>query len=74
MIGGAQIFAELLPRADILHLTYVHAKIDGDTLFPQLDPADWQEHDREELPPGPKNAWPLTFVTCQRRAGRSELG
>ena len=41
MIGGAQIFQELLPRADILHVTYVHAEIDGDTFFPKLSPEVW---------------------------------
>ena len=30
IIGGAQIFEELLPRAKLLHITYVHAEIDGD--------------------------------------------
>ena len=63
VIGGAQIFQELLPQADILHVTYVHAEIDGDTFFPPLSPDDWLEHEREELGVGPKNAYPLSFVT-----------
>ena len=70
VIGGAQIFEELLPRADILHITYVHAEIDGDTFFPPLSPDDWHEHERRELDVGPKNAYPLSFVTLLRRGGR----
>ena len=46
MIGGAQIFQELLPRADVLYVTYVHADIGGDTFFPQLSLDDWLEHER----------------------------
>ena len=49
VIGGAQTFEELLPRADILHITSVHAEIGGDTFFPPLSPFDWLEHDRKEL-------------------------
>ena len=68
VIGGAQIFQELLPRAAILHVTYVHAEIGGDTFFPRLNPEDWLEHERMELGVGPKNAHPLSFVTLYRRA------
>ena len=67
MIGGARIFRELLPRADILHITYVHAEIEGDTFFPRLSPDNWLETDREELAAGPKNIHPLSFVTLRRR-------
>ncbi len=67
VIGGAQIFRALMPRVDILHLTYIHAAIEGDTYFPQLDSGAWTEHHREERDVGPKNAYPLTFLTCHRR-------
>ena len=69
VIGGAQIFEELLPRADVLYITYVHAEIDGDTFFPPLSPDDWHEQERRELGVGPKNAYPLSFVTLLRRGG-----
>ena len=68
VIGGAQIFQELLPQADVLHVTYVHVEIDGDTFFPRLSPEDWLEQERKELGVGPKNAYPLSFVTLYRRA------
>jgi len=58
VIRGAQIFEELLPRADILHVTYVHAEIDGETFFPPLNPENWLEHERKELGAGPTNTYP----------------
>jgi dihydrofolate reductase len=70
VIGGRQIFEELLPRAGVLHVTYVHAEIDGDTFFPQLNHDDWLERDREELAVGPRNAYPLSFVTFGRHCRR----
>jgi dihydrofolate reductase len=70
VIGGAQIFEELLPRADVLRVTYVHAEFDGDTFFPHLNHDDWIERHREELGVGPRNAYPLSFVTFCRPYGR----
>lgn len=41
IIGGGEIYQQMLARADRLYLTRVHAQIDGDTLFPTLNPDDW---------------------------------
>ena len=67
VIGGAQVFREMLPLADILHTTVIHAEIDGDTFFPTLDPDDWREGEREDLETG---GYSVSFVTLHRRAGR----
>ena len=67
VIGGAQVFQELLPRADVLHTTVVYADIGGDTFFPVLDPDDWREGEREELE---TDGYSLSFVTLYRRAER----
>ena len=39
VIGGAEIFRQVLPRTDTIHLTRVHAHVSGDVFFPKLDPA-----------------------------------
>ena len=41
VIGGADIFRQVLPRTDVVHLTRVHARIAGDVLFPELDPGTY---------------------------------
>ncbi len=43
VLGGVSIFKELLPRADKLYLTIVHATIEGDAYFPEVNWADWKE-------------------------------
>jgi dihydrofolate reductase len=50
VIGGAQIFAETLPIADIIHLTRIHAAFAGDTFFPAFDEGSWRETWREAHP------------------------
>jgi dihydrofolate reductase len=67
IIGGGQIFADILRDADVIELTEVHADIDGDTVFPALEEGVWEESFRErhpaETPDGPE----YSFVTLQRR-------
>lgn len=67
VIGGGELYRETLPRATRVHLTRVHAAIDGDTHFPALDPEVWVEVARQERPADERNAYPLSFVTLERR-------
>lgn len=50
VIGGAAIYAATLARADRIYLTEIHAKVEGDTLFPAFDRADWRETERRDHP------------------------
>ncbi len=68
-IGGAEIFRLLMPVAACIHLTRVHADIPGDTFFPQLDPGDWIELDSRTHAADERNAYSMTFVTLERKAG-----
>ncbi|MDE1942522.1 MAG: type 3 dihydrofolate reductase [Betaproteobacteria bacterium] len=66
VIGGAQLFELALPQARRIYLTRIHATLDGDTFFPELDPAEWQEISRQHRPRDQKNAFDLTFLTLER--------
>ena len=46
--GGGAIYAEAMAFADVLELTHVHRDVAGDTFFPAIDPARWQETWRED--------------------------
>ena len=43
VLGGARIFEQLLPRADRLYVTIVHAVVEGDAFFPEVRWNDWRE-------------------------------
>jgi dihydrofolate reductase len=47
VIGGAQIFAAALPRAEKIYMTHVHNDYKGDVYFPKVDWADWQKIDEQ---------------------------
>ncbi len=47
VIGGAQIYEIVMPRADRIYLTEVHAPVDGDAFFPAYSDKEWREVSRE---------------------------
>ena len=67
VIGGAQIYAQALPIADKLYLTFVHRDYAGDTSFPQWDHGDWKEVCREDYGRGEKFDAPFSFVDYVRK-------
>ena len=68
VIGGAEIYRLTLPRADVLHVTRVHARVEADTYFPTLDPDEWVEVAREARPADARHAHAYSFVELHRRA------
>jgi len=69
VIGGGQIYRDVLGRADRLDVTHVLAQVDGDTRFPPIDPAEWQPVSEETIPAGEKDQYPTRHVVYERRAG-----
>lgn len=67
VIGGAQVYAEALPRADRFYLTRVERDYEGDTRFPAWDPAAWRLVASEAFPCGKEYPWPFVFETYERR-------
>ena len=49
VIGGAEVFAIFLPRADAIELTEVHGDIEGDATVPPFG-LEWRETAREDFP------------------------
>ena len=47
LIGGAELYRQALPQADVLYLTEIDAEFAGDAFFPEVDLARWRI-DREE--------------------------
>jgi dihydrofolate reductase len=68
VIGGAQVYALALPLARRLYLTQVHADVAGDRFFPPYDKAQWRDVERSAQPADERHAWPLTFLTLERRS------
>ena len=66
VIGGAEIYALMLPHADRIELTEVDAEPAGDTFVPAFDSAIWRESARE-VHPAAEGRPGFSFVTLLRR-------
>jgi dihydrofolate reductase len=68
VIGGSEIYAQALSLADRLHITHVLAKVDGDTVFPPIDPEIWYLVSAEDFPAGEKDTHATRYAVYERRA------
>lgn len=68
VIGGGEIYAQALGRADTVHLTRVLAEVEGDTLFPKLSPDEWKLVSTEHVPAGPADSHETRYETWLRNA------
>ena len=66
VIGGAEIYAEALARADRIYLTEVHRAVDGDVHFPEIDRDQWRESRREDHPAPTPDGPAYSFVVLDR--------
>ena len=66
VIGGAEIFAAALPRADRLVLTEIDLDVTGEVVFPDWDRETFAESTRTQIVAA--DGTTLSFVTYERRA------
>lgn len=68
IIGGGQIYAQVLPDVSIIYATEIHAIFpQADTFFPHLDSLEWEETNRERFLANDQNKYDHDFVTYQRK-------
>lgn len=70
VIGGGEIYRGFLPGAARLYLTRVHAVIEGDAFFPEIDPRTWQLIETESHDADDAHQYAFDFMTFER-TGRS---
>jgi dihydrofolate reductase len=58
--GGASIYAQTLPHADTMYLSYIKGRFAGDAYFPEFSEAEWAVERREDHPR-------FEFVVYRRR-------
>lgn len=66
IVGGADIYRQILPRVQTIHLTRVHANVQGDVSFPELQSSEWREVAKEYHPADERHAHAFTFSTLER--------
>lgn len=72
--GGAELYAQALPLANMLYITELQHDVEGDAFFPELDPDAWQEIAREKRIQAEPEKLEYHFVIYRRRNEGRVLG
>ena len=68
VIGGGKVYEQALGGAQALWLTVVEAEVQGDTVFPALDPKAWDVTVEGRIEPDARNDHPARIERWVRRA------
>ena len=69
IIGGREIYRQLLPNTERIYLTRVQASFpDAEVFFPELDPTEWIEEAREVYPRDERNEYDTELLLLRRRS------
>ncbi len=67
VIGGGDIYAQVLGRADRLYISHVDLSPSGDVHFPPIDPTEWVVVDLPEVEPSTKDDASYRVKVYERR-------
>jgi dihydrofolate reductase len=68
VIGGANLYAQMLPTADCLYLTFVEAEVEGDTYFPAFSTAEWDIVQEDYFQANERNQFNYRILVMRRVA------
>lgn len=68
VVGGANIYVQLLPVCNELYVTEVHTSVDGDAVFPVITSSGWTELSREKFESEVPDSLAYSFVLYQKNA------
>ena len=64
--GGADIYAQAMPLAARIAITYIHRAVEGDACFPAIDGRIWREIARDEQKAATGDDAAFAYVTYER--------
>lgn len=70
VIGGADIYSQMLDVADRMLLTEIGHSFEGDCYFPTFDRKEWELVSSTPGIQDEKNVWPFTFCVYERAVSK----
>ena len=67
IIGGGELYAQLMARADRLYITHIDLSPSGDVRFPAIAPEQWTVVDLPEVAPSPRDEATYRVKVYERR-------
>lgn len=68
VIGGGTLYRQLWTLADRLYLTRVHARIAGDTCFPEIKDTFWTLVSQKDFEADAENEYAYSFMEYKRKS------
>ncbi len=66
VIGGGELYKQILPLVEVVYLTRVDASPEGDTFFPDLSPNDWTVIEKKTYKKDEKNEYDFEIIKLLR--------
>jgi len=66
IIGGAQLYQEVIGLADRLYITHINHRFDADVFFPEICQSIWHCQSRKQWQHDEKNKYDLTFCIYEK--------
>lgn len=66
IVGGGEIFKESMSLITRIYLTRVHADVEGDATYPEIDEANWTLKSAQSFPADEKHEYGYTFEVWER--------
>jgi dihydrofolate reductase len=66
VIGGGEMFRQVMALANRIYLTRVHASLKCDTFFPQIEAGEWEVVEQEDFPASSQDQYATTFQVLDR--------
>jgi dihydrofolate reductase len=67
VLGGGEVYRQILPYCHYIYLTRIHANFDGDTHFEEPDLSNWFILSSDEREADEKNPYDHTFLIYERK-------
>lgn len=67
VIGGGNIFKQVLPHADRMYITLIEDTFEGDTYFPDFPEEEWTLTEKEKGEKDEKNPYDYYFLQYDRK-------
>jgi dihydrofolate reductase len=67
IIGGGSVYRQFLSLAQKLYITKIHASLEADTFFPNINPLEWEIVEADKHVADEKHQFAFTFQTFKRK-------
>ncbi|WP_295121444.1 dihydrofolate reductase [uncultured Chitinophaga sp.] len=65
--GGTEIFIQSFPLVNRIYITRVHAQVEGDAFFPEINAGEWTKVKADRHEADEKHAYAYTFEVWERK-------